>query len=368
MRLGLIAPEYPPDLGGMAELSRGLATSLAATDEVTVFTLPEHGLPGADFEQRPVLRQDLRRDAELLRGAGVDAWLGLNAGLLPLAPKLTPPFFAYFMGNDFLNPWIPYGGPWERIRRPYVARLRNRLRRVAVRRAIGSARGLITISQRSAELIEARLGTARSRLEIHPPGVDDAFFQNRGDGPADRLRLLTVSRLSRFNPRKNVDGVLRAVQLLAGELPIHYTVAGGGDDLPRLEALARELGIESRVSFTGEIDKRRLLRCYAGADLFVLAAKASAKDVEGFGIVYLEACASGVPVIGSREGGATDAIEPDTNGILIAESSPRAIADGIADFHRRRHELTPAKARAFAERYRWPAVAAGVRSTIAAGL
>ncbi len=368
MRLGLIAPEYPPDLGGMAELARGLAVALANTDEVILFTAPGHGLPAADFEQRPVLTLDRRRDANLLSDVGVDAWLALNAGLVPLAPMLDPPFFAYFMGNDFLNPWIPYGGLWERIRRPYAARLRNALRRFAVKRAIGSVGGLMTISQRSAELIETHLGVEQSRIQIHPPGVDDAFFQDQANDPTDRLRLLTVSRLSRFNPRKNVDGVLRAVRLLADEIKVHYTVAGGGDDLPRLEGLAAELGIESLVSFTGKVEKQELLSCYANADLFILAAKASEKDVEGFGIVYLEACASGVPVIGSREGGAIDAIEPGNNGILIPESSPGAIADGIADFNRRRHQLTPEKARAFAEGFRWPAVAGGLRSAIASVL
>ncbi len=368
MRLGLIAPEFPPDSGGMAELARGLAASLAATDDVTVFIPPRSGLPQADFEQRPVLIQDLREDAETLNAAGVDAWLALNAGLVPLAPKLESPFFAYFMGNDFLNPWLAYGGSWERIRRPYAARLRSALRRAAIRRAIDSAHGLLTISRRSAELIEEHLGVAQRRIHLHPPGVGDAFFQERREGRTDRLRILTVSRLSRFNPRKNVDGVLRAVRLLAGKIPIHYTVVGGGDDLPRLEDLAEELGIERLVSFTGEVEVDRLLACYADADLFVLAAKASKRDVEGFGIVYLEACASGVPVIGSREGGAVDAVEPGCNGILIPESSPRAIADGIEEFNSRRRDLTPERARAFAECYRWPRVAAGVRSTVASGL
>ena len=130
MRLGLIAPEYPPDLGGMAELARGLAQSLAATDDVTVFTLPEHGLPRAGFDQRPDLERNLRRDAELLNAAKVDVWIALNGGLAPLAPRLERPMFAYFMGNDFLRPWIPYGGFWEAVKRPYVARLRFALRRV----------------------------------------------------------------------------------------------------------------------------------------------------------------------------------------------------------------------------------------------
>ncbi len=364
MRLGLIAPEYPPDLGGMAEMSRGMAVGLSATDEVTVFTFPRDGLPAADFEQQPLLTGNLERDAELLRAQRVDAWLALNAGLVPLARKLESPFFSYFMGNDFLDPWIAYGGPWERIQRPYAARLRHGLRRFAIRRAVPSLRGLFTISRNSAELIEASLGVDRRRLRIHPPGVGDAFFQQRGGEQPGLLRILTVCRLSSYTRRKNVDGVLEAVRLLEPEVPILYTVVGDGDDRPRLEARARDLGIAERVSFRGAVELPELLACYAETDLFILAAKASARDVEGFGIVYLEASAAGVPSLASHGGGATDAVVDGVNGLLIPASSPRDVAKGIESFRRRRADFPPEKVRAFAETFRWAAVAGGVRHAI----
>ncbi len=364
MRLGLIAPEYPPDLGGMAEMSRGLAVALSATDDVVVYSFPRRELPAADFEQRPVLTGDLRRDAGLLGTGRVDAWLALNAGLVPLARKLVSPFFSYFMGNDFLDPWIAYGGSWERLQRPYAARLRHGLRRAAIRRSIASLSGLFTISRNSAELIENRLGVDRRRIWIHPPGVGDAFFQPQSSRQPDLLRILTVCRLSSYTRRKNVDGVLEAVRLLSPGIAIRYTVVGDGDDRPRLQALARDLDIADRVSFRGAVGLDELLDCYAENDLFVLAAKASARDVEGFGIVYLEASASGVPALASREGGATDAVAEGVNGVLIPASSPRDIASGIERFLSRRQDFPPEKVRAFAERFRWPTVAAGVRRAI----
>ncbi len=368
LRLGLIAPEFPPDLGGMAELSRGMANALALTDDVVVYCHPGRGLPEADFEQKPVLSDNLRRDAELLSGDRVDAWLALNAGLVPLARVVERPFFAYFMGNDFLDPWIPYGGAWERFQRPYLAPLRHALRRLAMRRSASSLRGLLTISRRSAELIEACLGIERRRIQIQPPGVDQAFFQQTRRDDTHHLRVLTVSRLSSHTPRQNIDVVLQAVAPLAPRFPIHYTVVGDGDDLPRLQGLARQLGLDSQVHFRGAVDKQQLLACYAAADLFVLAAKASEKDVEGFGIVYLEASASGVPVIASVEGGATDAVEEGRNGLLIPGSSAREIAQGIEHFRARRDSFPPARVRAFAEQFRWPAVAAEVRRIIVSRL
>ncbi len=365
-RLGVIAPEFPPDLGGMAELARGLVAALAATDDVTAYVFPEHGLETGGVASRPVLTGRLARDARSLAGADVDAWLALNAGLVPLARGLEQPFFAYFHGNDFLSPWLACGGDWlERLRRPYCAPLRHRLRRAAIRRHTSAVRRIFTNSSRTAGLIEERLGVEGTRIQIAPPGVDDAFFQQRTAADPAALRLLTVSRLSRYTPRKNVDGVLRAVARLNGRVPIRYTVVGDGDDRPRLEALAESLGIAERVRFTGRVDKAELLAAYTEADLFILASRAGDHDVEGFGIVYMEASATGVPVLLSREGGAVDALVDGANGMLLPSSSDRDIAGGIERFYRRRNRFPPEQVRAVAERYRWPAIAASIRGAIA---
>ena len=366
VRLGLIAPEFPPDVGGMAELGRGLASALAATDDVVVYTLPEHGVPDADFEQRPVLTGRLRRDLESLRAARVDAWIALNAGLAPIARRIGHPLFVIFNGNDFLDPWISYGDGWiAGFQRPYVAPLRKALRRAAIRRSADAMTGCFAVSLSTAALVTQHMGIAARSIEIHSPGVDDAFFQPRPPGPQAELRILTVTRLSRYTRRKNVDGVLRALPLVDPGISLRYTVVGDGDDRPRLESLASELGIEDRVCFRGGVDPQELLACYADADLFILASKASDLDVEGFGIVYLEASAAGVPVIASRAGGATDAVEEGRNGFLIPDSSPHSIARGIERFQADRQQYEPDQVRAFAERYRWPRVAAGIRRAVA---
>jgi glycosyltransferase involved in cell wall biosynthesis len=366
LRLALLAPEYPPQLGGMAELARGLAEALATRDMVKVFTLKSH-LGGSRLVAGSPLTGRPARDAALLRplAPDFDAFLLMNAGLVPLAARLGKPCFGYWHGNDFLEPWLACGPAWlEGIKRPYMARLRHALRRRAVKNDAAALRHLFTNSRQTAALISARMGVPTTKISVVPPGVADAFFQERGPA-GDRLRILTVSRLSRFTRRKNVDGVLEALALL-GDLKVHYTLVGDGDDRPRLEARARELGVAARVDFRGSLDQRQLLEVYREADLFVLASKASAKDVEGFGIVYLEASASGVPVIASREGGATDAVQDGVNGLLLESSSPAAIAAGIRDFLARREEFTAAKARAFAEAFRWPKIAAELRDQVAA--
>lgn len=371
LRLALLAPEFPPQFGGMAELARGLAEGLARRDEIVVFTLAAH--QGCSPLVSPIaLRGRPKLDAaSLLPLEGrFDAWLLMNAGLTPLAASLKKPCFGYWHGNDFLEPWLACGPGWlEAIRRPYAARIRHALRAHAVKKAARHLRHLFTNSRQTAALITGRMGVRAEQVTVVPPGVDEAFFQAKcrpeGDG---RLRLLTVSRLSRYTRRKNVDGVLEAIALLAGEANIFYTVVGDGDDRERLEAKGRELGLGSRVEFRGSLDKEGLLEVYRQADLFILASKASKKDVEGFGIVYIEASASGVPVMCSREGGATDAVVDGRNGLLIDSSSPEAIADGIRSFLKRRSELTQDKARAFAEPFRWPKISAELRAQLVARL
>lgn len=368
LRLALLAPEFPPQLGGMAELARGLADALAVRDVVKVFTLKSHR-SGSNLVAPPAISGRPAADAALLRPLekDFDAWLLMNAGLAPLAKLLRKPCFGYWHGNDFLEPWLACGPVWlEKIRRPYMARLRHGLRRRAVEKAAGSLRHLFTNSRQTAALIAERMAVPEAKITVVPPGVGEGFFQEKpppaGDGG---LRLLTVSRLSRFTRRKNVDGVLEALALLREE-PIRYTVVGDGDDRQRLEARARELGVADRVLFRGSLALPELLAVYREADLFVLASKASAKDVEGFGIVYLEASASGVPVIASREGGATDAVQDGVNGLLIDRSSPAAVAAGIRAFLARREEFTASRVRAFAEGFRWPQIAADLRAQVAA--
>ena len=363
-------------LGGMAELARGLAGHLATTDRLSLYCLPKCGIEGpwqlaGELSGRP------GRDINRLRAAErsespPDLWLAMNAGLVPLAHRLERPFFAYFHGNDFTNPWLACGpGLLEAVRRPYASRIRHPLRRRAIAQALPKVRHLFTNSHQTAKLIHQRLGQTSSRVSVVHPGVGDAFFQDIEATATDEaifspLEILTVTRLSSHTRRKNVDGVLRALARL--EADVRYTVVGDGDDRPRLQALAQELGLADRVTFAGKVDLEELLAAYRQADLFILASKATADDVEGFGIVYIEASASGVPAMCSRAGGATDAVVDGVNGLQIDDSSPASIAAGIERFRAERRSFLPQKARDFAEEFRWPKIATQLRDGLLAHL
>jgi phosphatidyl-myo-inositol dimannoside synthase len=381
MRIGIIATEFPPSLGGMQVMAWNLALALSERHELVVFTRKDHGVPSPSFETIAVLHGETERDiAELMKrnpgGDDIDVWLAMNAGYAALAGRLGKPMAVFCNGNDFLTPWV-IGAPRliDRLERmPHVWRYAEPLRRAWQRRALmnglSRAKAVLPISENSRDLLVRRFGIAKDRPVVIHPGVEDRFFQPQ---PAPRpaksggpLKLLTVARLDARNRRKNVDGVLRAIALLGAEPDIRYTVVGEGADKPRLESLARDLGIADRVRFTGRLDQSDILAAYREADLFVLAAKASATDVEGFGIVYVEANASGVPVLCSRSGGAVDAVRHGETGILIENADPESIADGIRAFRDGRHAFDPVRIASHAENFRWRSVADKVEKTLLA--
>jgi phosphatidylinositol alpha-1,6-mannosyltransferase len=106
------------------------------------------------------------------------------------------------------------------------------------------------------------------------------------------------------------------------------------------------------------------LRLYRWADLFVLPVKSSPVDVEGFGIVYLEANASGVPVLCSAAGGAVDAVVDDRTGIILSGSEPHHIVDGIQRFVASRTNFQTDYLREFARDFSWETAAGRIESRI----
>lgn len=169
-----------------------------------------------------------------------------------------------------------------------------------------------------------RIGVPECRIVKITPGVDLERFSPR---PArkeliQKWRLegkkivLTVARLI---SRKGHDLVLRAIARLTRELPnAVYLIVGQGPEEQRLQNLAVELGIIDSVRFAGHVPEELLPDCYNLCDVFAMLNREEANgDIEGFGMVFLEANAMGKPVIGGRSGGTADAIEDGVTGFRI---------------------------------------------------
>ena len=135
-------------------------------------------------------------------------------------------------------------------------------------------------------------------------------------GLADAFALLTIGRLDSREQYKGHDRVISALPNLRKDgCPILYLIAGDGDDRPRLEALAANLGVEKQVHFLGFWPRESLPDLYAAADLFVMPSTG-----EGFGIVFLEAMASGTPALGLACGGSIDPLDFGAWGRAVPEA------------------------------------------------
>jgi phosphatidylinositol alpha-1,6-mannosyltransferase len=197
----------------------------------------------------------------------------------------------------------------------------------------GASRALAN-SRNTAALLE-RFGVAPGDVRVAYPGVDPARFRPDVDGAAIRRRLgaerdpllLSVGRLQR---RKGHDVAIRALAALAPRLPsLRYAVVGTGEEQDSLRRLAEECGVADRVHFEGAVSDADLPAYYAACDVFVLPNRKEGEDIEGFGIVFLEAQASARPVIAGRSGGAPEAVSDGETGLLVAGEDVGELARAV---------------------------------------
>jgi phosphatidylinositol alpha-1,6-mannosyltransferase len=148
--------------------------------------------------------------------------------------------------------------------------------------------------------------------------------------------VLTVGRVASSERYKGHDVMLEAWPSVLRRLPdAVYWIVGGGDDLPRLEAKALELGIAASVRFAGPVSPEELAVCYHRCCVFAMPARteldARAPRGEGFGIVYLEAMAHGKPVVGPRVGAPAEFIRAGEHGLLVDPASASEVADALIE-------------------------------------
>jgi len=223
---------------------------------------------------------------------------------------------------------------------PYVvythsedATIPGRRKRQALARALVRAAGVMAVSEFTRREL-AGLGVDPARVAIVHPGIDLARLADPPPIPAlailrDRWVLLTVARLVW---RKGQDTVIRALPRIARRAPqAHYLVVGAGPDEAGLRALAADLGVADRVTFAGRVADEELPAYYAACDAFVMPTRPSddGSEVEGFGIVYLEAGAAGKPVIGGRAGGVADAVPDGRTGLLVDPLDVDAVTEAV---------------------------------------
>jgi phosphatidylinositol alpha-1,6-mannosyltransferase len=209
------------------------------------------------------------------------------------------------------------------------------------RRVLNGASAVIASSRFARDLLLKEWGVPEERTRLIHPGVDCDYFRpaapdaevRRCLGWEGRTVILTAGRLQK---RKGQDVMIEAVARLRGPFPnLLYAIVGDGEERQRLGEIASRLGVESHVQFLGEVKDAELLRCYQQCDLFALPNRAVGKDVEGFGMVLLEAQACGRPVLAGASGGTAETMRIGETGVLVpcdrADELAAALAELLAD-------------------------------------
>lgn len=199
------------------------------------------------------------------------------------------------------------------------------------RLALQAATGVTAPSRSTIDCLIRLQGVNPRRAALIPHCLDPGFARlvERGpDSPVAREAgvILTVGRLLKSEPGKGVDVMIRALPRVIATAPqAKFVVVGDGDLRPALEALAAETGFGERVSFAGAVSDAALRDWYRKADVFVMPSRQ-----EGFGIVFLEAMAFGVPVIGGAAGGTPEIIQEGVTGYLVDYGDAGMLADRVA--------------------------------------
>lgn len=222
---------------------------------------------------------------------------------------------------------IPYAGVLHGIE---AWRIRSRMRL----RGMQEADRLLAVSQFTRDHVVQRHAVRPERISVFPNTFDAHRF-NPGPKPGHLLKkyglrpdqpvLLTVSRLALSERYKGHWQVLIALKGILKQVPdAHYLVVGTGDELSHLRAGVRMLGLEAHVTFAGFVSTEDLPDHYRLSDVFVMPS-----TKEGFGIVFLEAAASGKPVIGGFLDGSYDALDGGRFGVLVDPHHPAGIGMAI---------------------------------------
>ena len=363
MRTLVVTNDFPPRPGGIQAFVHSLA-SRQPEGEVVVYASSWKGAATFDAAQPfPVVRHPtsllLPTPAALRRARSIAAveacdrvWFGAAAPLGLLASRLgLERAVASTHGHEVGWAMLP-----------------------VARQVLGRIGREVDVVTYLGDYTRARLAPVIPRLERLPSGVDTSLFRPGAGGDEVRVRHGLTGRpvivcVSRLVPRKGQDVLIRALPAIRRRVPdAALLIVGGGPYLPALQRLSREQDVD--VAFTGSVPWAELPAHYDAGDVFAMPCRTrhGGLEVEGLGIVFLEASATGLPVVAGRSGGSPDALLDGETGYVVDGTSASAVAEAVAGLL-----LDPARATAmgaagrdWVEReWRWDVLAERLRALLA---
>lgn len=340
----IVTNDFPPRPGGIQAFLHSMALRLDPAEVVVYASTWKRGREGAEAVARfdaeqpfPVVRDPAtmllptpratRRATGLLREHGCrSVWFGAAAPLGLMAPALRRAGARRLVATTH-----GHEAAWAQL-----PASRHLLRRIGEGTDALTYLGEYTRSR----IARAVTPEAAARMVPLPPGVDEKTFHPGSGGAQVRARLGLTDRpvvvcVSRLVPRKGQDTLIRALpRILAAAPDAVLLIVGGGPYRTDLEKLAAATGVADSVRFTGPVPWEQLPAHYGAGDVFAMPCRTrrGGLDVEGLGIVYLEASATGLPVVAGDSGGAPDAVLDGETGWVVrggAGDAPAETADRV---------------------------------------
>ena len=351
----LVTNDFPPKVGGIQSYLWELWRRLPA-DDIAVHTTPHAGAPVFDADQAFVVTRS--REPVLLPTPTV------VRRVRNLAERQGAELVVW-------DPALPVGHAGRRVGRPYAVVLHGS--EVTVPGRLPVARSMLARVLRGASLVicagnypageaERAAGCTLPTVVV-PPGVDTDRFRPLDEAerasvrrelglPVDAPLVVSVSRLV---PRKGMDTLIRAAARLGRTEPdVVVAIAGSGRDRRRLEGLVASTGAPVRL--LGRVPEELLPGLYGAGDVFAMLCRSrwGGLEQEGFGIVFLEAAAAGVPQVAGESGGAAEAVAHERAGLVMGrpdavERVVRTLSALLGDEKRRAEMGREARRRAEAE-------------------
>ncbi|MDO3649950.1 glycosyltransferase family 4 protein [Nocardia mangyaensis] len=369
----LVTNDFPPRPGGIQSYLQALSNQLPPEDLV-VYAPRWRGDSHDKFDAAQKFRvvrhpttlmlptpAVITRASALLREHECDTvWFGAAAPLAAMAPLLRRAGAERILASTHGHEvgWSMLPGSRQ------------------VLRSIGENTDVVTYVSKYTRGRFASAFGPRAALEYLPPGVDPAEFR---PDPAARAELRaryglgdrpTVLCLSRLVARKGQDVLIAAMTEIRERVDgAVLVIAGGGPYEARLRGLADALGITDSVVFTGRVPSGELAAHHTIADVFAMPCRTrgAGLDVEGLGIVFLEASASGVPVVAGDSGGAPETVREGETGLVVQGRSASQVTDAIVELltDRDRAAAMGAAGRAWVERnWHWDRQGARLRELL----
>ena len=327
---------YPPDVGGISQYMSSMVSALGP-DRVCCLT----GVRAqVDQQKKRPAAGVYRRPLAFAKPKYIQA-VGWAAAVAEIVVRERP--HAVQLATLYEGPFGLWMRKWMRM--PYVVYAHGNEVLDAIRsdwdgprRAIRNADCVLANSRFTAGLLK-QVGVESERIEIVHPGCDVARFQPTAVSNDVRKAILgrhaqgkIILTVGRLVPRKGHDVMIRALPRVLKDIPdACYLIVGSGPAKPMLEELTFSMGVHGNVIFLENVGDAELPDIYGMCDVFVMPSRADLKacDVEGFGIVYLEANACGKPVIAGRSGGIADAVVDGETGLLVPPDSPETLAESV---------------------------------------